>query len=47
MSDPLVLDVPVLLPDALDGRDQCVTRLTATLDRRHVAVLMNPLYALR
>ena len=26
-----MLDVPVLLPDALDGRDQCVNRLTATL----------------
>ena len=27
----MVLDLPVLLPDALDGRDQCVNRLTATL----------------
>ena len=31
MSEKLVLDLPVLLPDALDGRDQCVDRLTATL----------------
>lgn len=31
MSDKLVLDLPVLLPDALDGRDQCVERLTASL----------------
>ena len=31
MTEPLVLDVPVLLPDALDGRDHCVTRLTAML----------------
>lgn len=31
MSDKLVLDLPVLLPDALDGRDQCVARLTATM----------------
>ncbi len=31
MSEKLVLDVPVLLPDALDGRDQCVNRLTTTL----------------
>lgn len=27
----VVLDLPVLLPDALDGRDGCVDRLTATL----------------
>ena len=32
MSEQLVLDLPVLLPDALDGRDQCVQRLTETLD---------------
>ena len=31
MTDKVVLDLPVLLPDALDGRDQCVHRLTATL----------------
>ena len=31
MSEQLVLDLPLLLPDALDGRDQCVQRLTATL----------------
>ena len=31
MSEKLVLDLPVLLPDALDGRDQCVQRLTTTL----------------
>ena len=31
MSDKLVLDMPVLLPDAIDGRDLCVRRLTATL----------------
>ena len=31
MTDKVVLDLPVLLPDALDGRDQCVQRLTATL----------------
>ena len=31
MTDKLTLDLPVLLPDALDGRDQCVDRLTATL----------------
>ena len=31
MSEKLVLDLPVLLPDALDRRDQCVQRLTATL----------------
>ncbi|MET0910733.1 MAG: heavy metal translocating P-type ATPase [Ilumatobacteraceae bacterium] len=32
MSEKLVLDLPVLLPDALDGRDRCVDRLTSTLD---------------
>ncbi len=31
MTDKLVLDVPVLLPDALDGRDRCVDRLTVML----------------
>ena len=31
MSEKLELDLPLLLPDALDGRDQCVQRLTATL----------------
>ena len=31
MSEKLRLDLPVLLPDALDGRDQCVHRLTETL----------------
>ncbi|MFN8017606.1 MAG: heavy metal translocating P-type ATPase [Acidimicrobiales bacterium] len=31
MSEKLQLELPVLLPDALDGRDGCVGRLTATL----------------
>jgi len=31
VTDKVVLDLPVLLPDALDGRDKCVHRLTATL----------------
>ena len=31
VGEKLVLDLPVLLPDALDGRDQCVARLTTTL----------------
>ena len=31
MTDKVVLDLPLLLPDALDGRDRCVQRLTATL----------------
>jgi len=31
VTDKLVLDLPVLLPDALDGRDRCVDRLTSTL----------------
>ncbi|HAS13491.1 MAG TPA: heavy metal translocating P-type ATPase, partial [Acidimicrobiaceae bacterium] len=31
MSDNVVLDLPLLLPDALDGRDRCVERLTETL----------------
>ena len=31
MKERLVLDLPVLLPDALDARDRCVQRLTATL----------------
>ena len=31
MTDKVVLDLPLLLPDALDGGDQCVARLTATL----------------
>ena len=42
VNEKLVLDLPVLLPDALDARDQCVQRLTARLsgspgvDRVHV-----------
>ncbi|WP_412060359.1 heavy metal translocating P-type ATPase [Rubrivirga sp. IMCC45206] len=42
MSDPLRLDLPVLLPDAPDARDACVTRLTDALaattgvERAHV-----------
>ena len=32
MSEQLVLDLPLLLPDALDARDACVERLMATLD---------------
>ena len=31
MSEKVVLDLPVLLPDALDARDRCVVRLTATM----------------
>lgn len=31
MTDNVVLDLPFLLPDALDGRDRCVQRLTGTL----------------
>lgn len=31
MTDKLLLDLPVLLPDSLDGRDRCVHRLTSTL----------------
>lgn len=31
MSEKLVLDLPVLLPDALDGHDRCVNRLSTTL----------------
>ena len=31
MAEKVLIDLPVLLPDALDGRDQCVARLTATL----------------
>ena len=31
MTDKVVLDLPLLLPDALDGRDRCVHRLTSTL----------------
>lgn len=31
MSEKTALDLPVLLPDAPDGRDRCVERLTATL----------------
>jgi Cd2+/Zn2+-exporting ATPase len=31
LSEKLQLELPVLLPDALDGRDGCVGRLTATL----------------
>jgi Zn2+/Cd2+-exporting ATPase len=34
MADKLALDLPVLLPDALDGRDRCVTRLVSSLDRQ-------------
>ena len=33
MTDKLALDLPVLLPDAIDGRDRCVDRLVASLDR--------------
>ena len=42
MPDPLRLDLPVLLPDAPDARDACVTRLTDALaatsgvERAHV-----------
>jgi Cd2+/Zn2+-exporting ATPase len=32
MADKLALDLPVLLPDALDGRDRCVERLVSSLD---------------
>ena len=32
MSEKLQLELSVLLPDALDGRDGCVHRLTSTLD---------------
>ena len=31
MQEKLILDLPLLLPDALDGRDRCVGRLTALL----------------
>lgn len=31
MTDKVLLDLPLLLPDALDGRDRCVQRLTSTL----------------
>ncbi len=31
MTKELLLDLPVLLPDALDRRDQCIERLTAVL----------------
>ena len=31
MTDNVVLDLPLLLPDALDARDQCVHRLTEVL----------------
>jgi Cd2+/Zn2+-exporting ATPase len=31
VTDKLVLDLPVLLPDSIDGRDRCVHRLTSTL----------------
>ena len=34
MPDKLALDLPVLLPDAIDGRDRCVDRLIASLDRQ-------------
>ncbi len=34
MADKLALDLPVLLPDAIDGRDRCVDRLVASLDRQ-------------
>src|SRR5688500_15612127 len=34
MADKLALDLPVLLPDALDGRDRCVDRLVSSLDRQ-------------
>ena len=32
MTEKLVLDLPVLLPDTLDARDRCVSRLLETLD---------------
>ena len=32
MSEKLVLDLPMLLPDAIDARDKCAERLMATLD---------------
>ena len=31
MTEKVLLDVPVVLPDALDERDRCVRRLTATM----------------
>ena len=31
MNEKLLLDLPVLLPDALDGHDRCVDRLSTTL----------------
>lgn len=31
MSEKVALDLPLLLPDALDGRDRCVSRLTETM----------------
>ena len=34
MPEKVALDLPVLLPDALDGRDRCVSRLVESLDRR-------------
>ena len=34
MADKLALDLPVLLPDALDGRDGCVARLVSSLDQQ-------------
>jgi Cd2+/Zn2+-exporting ATPase len=34
MADKLALDLPLLLPDALDGRDGCVARLVSSLDRQ-------------
>lgn len=32
MADKVALELPLLLPTALDARDRCVDRLTATLD---------------
>ena len=32
MADKVALELPLLLPSALDARDRCVERLTATLD---------------
>lgn len=31
MSEKLLLELPLLLPDALDGADRCISRLTSTL----------------
>jgi Cd2+/Zn2+-exporting ATPase len=34
MPEKLALDLPVLLPDALDGRDRCISRLVSSLDQQ-------------